>query len=250
MPPAPTPPPTGSSGDGRSSGPPRETVGDAVVSPRAVLARSLTVGVAVAAFGIAYGAAAVAAGLPAWVAVTASAVVFAGASQFAFLAVAQTADPAAAAVSGILLNLRLVGFGYALAPQLGRASLGGRLLDGYLTTDESAALALDGPASGTRRRLRVAGACVWVAWVASTALGAFGGALLGDVRSLGLDVAFPAAFLALLAPALRQRSGRRVALGAVAITLTLLPFVPRGIAILAGAAAVVPTLRSRQAGAP
>jgi predicted branched-subunit amino acid permease len=213
-----------------------------------LLLRAVVVGLAVGAFGIAFGVAAVAAGLPAWMTVLSSLVIFAGASQFAFVAVSSTADPLTGAVSGILLNLRIIAFSLALAPRLPAGRFGSRLLDGYLITDESAAIAFDGDVPGTRRRLRVAGASVWAFWVASTALGAFGGDVLGDVRVYGLDVAFPAAFVALLAPALRRPQGRRIALTAALIALLAMQALPTGPAVLLAGLAVLPALRGPASG--
>ena len=221
------------------SGPPTEPAGD-----ERLLLRATIVGIAVAAFGVAFGVAAVSAGMPAWLAVLSSLVVFAGASQFAFVAVTASADPLTGAVSGILLNLRIVAFSLALAPRLSAAPLAGRVLDGYLTTDESAALAFDGDVAGTRRRLRVAGTSVWLFWVGSTAVGAYGGDLLGDVRTYGFDVAFPAAFIALLAPALRRPGGLRLAVGAGVIALLSMQALPTGPAVLLAGLAVLPALRS------
>jgi predicted branched-subunit amino acid permease len=222
-------------------------VTDADVPPgdERIVVRSLVVALAVAAFGVAFGVAAVGAGMPAWMAVLSSIVVFAGASQFAFVAVTATADPLSGAISGILLNLRIIAFSLALAPRLGPTTLPGRLLDGYLITDESAAIAFDGDPAGTRRRLRVAGASVGVFWVIATALGAYGGDLLGDVTTYGLDVAFPAAFVALLAPALRRRDGLRIALLAGVLTLGAMQVLPTGPAVLVAGLAVLPSITSR-----
>jgi predicted branched-subunit amino acid permease len=208
--------------------------------PDRLLLRSVLVGLAVAAFGVTFGVTAVAAGMPPWLATLTSFVVFAGASQFAFVAVTAATDPFSGAVSGILLNLRLIAFGYALAPRLTPAPLRVRLLDGYLMTDESAAIAFDGDLPGTRRRLHVAGWNVWAFWVGSSALGAFGGDLLGDVEALGLDVAFPAAFLALLAPALRRPAGRRVAMGAAVLALIAALTLPSGLPVFVAGLAVLP----------
>jgi predicted branched-subunit amino acid permease len=202
-------------------------------------ARVLTVAVAVGAFGLAFGSAAAASGMPPALVVLSSVVVFAGASQFAFVAVAAVAGPLAGALSGLLLNVRLIAFGVALGPRLGPGSLGARVLDGYLTTDESAAIALDGPPEGTRRRLRLAGAAVGAAWLMTTAAGALGGAVL-DVRALGLDVAFPATFLALLAPALRTRGGRATALVAGPAAVALVPVLPAGLPVLVAGLLALP----------
>jgi len=213
---------------------------------RRLVARSIVVGLAVAAFGVAFGVSAVDAGLPAWLIILSSIIVFAGASQFAFVAVAAAGDPLAGALSGILLNLRIVAFSFALAPRLPQATIAGRVLDGYLITDESAAIAFDGDPRHTRRRLRIAGASVCAFWVTSTALGAYGGDLLGDVRTLGLDVAFPAAFLALLGPALRRPLGLRIALGGGALALAASQLLPAGLTVLAAGLAVLPFVVQRQ----
>jgi predicted branched-subunit amino acid permease len=208
--------------------------------PERIVLRAVTVGVAVAAFGVAFGVTAVAAGMSPLLATLMSAAVFAGASQFAFVAVATVSDPFTGALSGILLNLRLIAFGYALAPRLTPAPLRVRLLDGFLLTDESAALAFDGPPAGARRRLWVAGTSVGLFWVGSTALGAYGGDLIGDVAVYGLDVAFPAAFIALLAPGLRQQHGLRVALGGAIIAGVSVLTLPAGFAVFLSGLAVLP----------
>ena len=228
-----------------SSPSPGDQNADPLLTSDRLVMRSIVVGVAVGAFGVAFGVTAVAGGLPAWLAVLSSIVVFAGASQFAFVAVAAAGDPLTGAVSGILLNLRIIAFSLALAPRLGPASLPGRLLDGYLITDESAAMAFEGDRPGTRRRLRVAGTSVGVFWVAATALGAYGGDLLGDVRALGLDVAFPAAFIALLGPTLRRPEGRRIAAAAGFLALLAMQVLPAGLTVLAAGIAVLPYVLRR-----
>ena len=59
---------------------------------------------------------------------------------------------------------------------------------------------------------------------------------LEDPQALGLDAAFPAIFLALLAPQLSGRRARWAALGGVAIALALTPFAPVGVPIIAASA--------------
>jgi predicted branched-subunit amino acid permease len=171
-------------------------------------AKAVPVGLAVGAYGLSYGVLAVAAGLSPLVATLSSVLVLAGGSQFAFVGVlAAGGNPLAGAVGGLLLNLRYLAFGFAIAPHLPRGPLWRRALDGYLVVDESVALALAGPADEVGRRFRVVGWTVVTAWIGATALGAYGGRLLGDPAALGLDAAFPAGFLALLAPWLRDRRG-------------------------------------------
>jgi predicted branched-subunit amino acid permease len=222
--------------------------------PDPVLAKALTVGVAVGAFGLSYGVLAVAAGLSPLVTTLSSLLILAGGSQFAFVGVlAVGGNPMAGAVGGLLLNLRYVAFGFAMAPYLGGVSLTRRLLDSYLIVDEAVALALVGSRDGVLRRFRATGWAVVVSWIGMTAVGAYGGSLIGDPRALGLDAAFPAGFLALLAPWLRTRPGQVAAGVGVAVALLLTPVAPPGVPILAaGLGAVValrvPTGRSGAAG--
>ncbi len=212
---------------------PRTRPGPGVDADVVALRRSLAMGAAVGVFGISYGVLAVAAGLAPWLAVTSSLVVLAGGSQFAFVAViAAGGAPMAGAVSGLLLNLRFVPFGVALAAQLPPASLRRRLLDSYLLVDESVALALAGPRESTGHRFRLAGWTVVGTWVVGTGLGATLGPLI-DPGRFGLDAAFPAGFLALLAPWLRTRPGQVAAVTGVGLALVLTPIAPPGLPIVA-----------------
>jgi predicted branched-subunit amino acid permease len=70
-----------------------------------------------------------------------------------------------------------------------------------------------------------------------TVAGVIGGDLLGDPQRLGLDAAFPALFLGLLIPQLRNRRALTAAILGGGIALTLIPFTRPGIPIIAAAAA-------------
>lgn len=207
---------------------------------RSILVEALPIGAAVAAYGLSYGVLAVAAGVPAWLATATSLVVLAGGSQFAFIGVlAAGGAPLAGAAAGLLVNARYVAFGFAIAAHLPGGSRLRRLLDGYLVVDESVALALGRGEQDRPRRFRLAGWTVMVAWVAASALGAYGGALIGDPGTFGLDAAFPAGFLALLAPWLRTRQGRVAALLGAALALGLSPLTPPGVPIVAASLGAV-----------
>jgi predicted branched-subunit amino acid permease len=207
-------------------------------------AEAIPVGLAVGAYGLSYGVLAVAAGLSPLTATVSSLIVLAGGSQFAFVGVlAAGGNPLAGAMGGLLLNLRYLAFGFAIAPHLPPGPTWRRALDGYLVVDESVALALAGPVDQIGRRFRVVGGTVVTAWIGATALGAFGGRLLGDPAALGLDAAFPAGFLALLAPWLRQRRGRVAAAVGVLLALVLTPITPPGVPILAAGLGALVALR-------
>ena len=83
---------------------------------------------------------------------------------------------------------------------------------------------------------------LYVVWVGGTALGTVIGDLL-DPEAIGLDAAFPALFLALLAPYLRSRRALLTALVAGAITLVLIPVAPPGVPIVAASLAALLGLR-------
>jgi predicted branched-subunit amino acid permease len=243
MPDASTPPPASTDPVGPSTLPP-PAVPAVPGGPDPVWSKALPVGAAVAAYGLSYGVLAVAAGLSPLVATLSSVLVLAGGSQFAFVGVlAAGGNPFAGAVGGLLLNVRYLAFGFAMAPRLPHASLGRRLVDSYLVVDESVALALGGPHRDAARRFRITGVTVVVAWIAATAVGAYGGQLLGDPERFGLDAAFPAGFLALLAPWLRRRSGQVAAVVGTTLALGLTPIAPPGVPVLAAALGAVVALR-------
>jgi predicted branched-subunit amino acid permease len=216
----------------------------APVKREPVLAQAGAVGLAVGAYGLSYGVLAVAAGLSPLLATLSSVLVLAGGSQFAFIGViAAGGNPMMGALSGLLLNVRLAAFGLAIAPHLRGGSLPRRLADAYVAVDEPVALGLNAPPGEEARRFRVVGASVVVFWIGATALGAYGGQLIGDPEVFGLDAAFPAGFLALLAPWLRERRGRVAALTGTALALALTPLTPPGVPILAAGLGAVVAMR-------
>lgn len=208
------------------------------------MAQAIPIGLAVAGYGLSYGVLAVAAGLSPRVATLSSVIVLAGGSQFAFVGVlAAGGNPMAGAVSGLLLNVRYLAFGLAIAPHLGGGRLWRRMTDAYLIVDESVAAALGATDGQQARRHRVIGVAVVIGWIGATALGAYGGQLLGDPQVWGLDAAFPAGFLALLAPWLRQRRGQIAAGVGAALALLLTPLAPPGVPIIAAGIGALVAMR-------
>jgi predicted branched-subunit amino acid permease len=173
-----------------------------------------------------------------------STIVFAGSSQLAAVGVLGAGGSVASAVlSGLLLNLRTLGFGMAIAPVLG-GPLPQRLVASQLMIDESAGLGLAEEEPGRSRRAYWAGGvAVFAFWNAATLIGATLAGAVGDhLEDVGLDAAFPAAFLALLAPRLREASGRWAAVLGTVIAVGLVPFVRPGVPIVAAAAGAVVVL--------
>jgi predicted branched-subunit amino acid permease len=203
--------------------------------------------VAAAAFGVSFGVLARAAGMGAWAPMAMSATTFGGSAQFAVASILDGGGGAVAAiVAAVLLNLRYLPIGISVAGGFAGGRLQ-RLLEAQLVVDESWAISIGG-GRFDRRVLVGAGALLYVGWMGGTALGVIGGSALGDPNRLGLDAAFPALFLALLAPRLRERRALYAAVAGGMLAAALIPFAPAGIPIVAASAACllgVPRLRRR-----
>ena len=207
---------------------------------RSVVTAGVLLGLAVGVFGISFGLIAVTAGLTPIKACAMSLLVFTGASQFAAVGVVGAGgSPAAAIASALFLGARNAAYGLTMAPVL-QGRLPKRLLAAHIVIDESTALAMAQSDNRDRQRgFWAAGLSIYVFWNIGTAIGAFGGQLIGKPETWGLDAAFPAAFVALLVPHLRKVGGKQTALLGAAIALLLTPILPPGIPILAAALASV-----------
>ncbi|MGX5769341.1 AzlC family ABC transporter permease [Microbacterium trichothecenolyticum] len=199
----------------------------------------LGVAVATSAYGISFGALAVAAGLDVWQTCVLSLVMFTGGSQFAFVGIVGAGGLAAvpaAIASAALLGVRNVAYGIRMSPVVG-AGFWRRAAAAQFTIDESTAVALAQRSPHARALgFWVTGIGIYVGWNLSTLAGALLGDVLGDVRAYGLDAAAAAAFLALLWPRLRARQpivvGVAAAVVATALTPVLMPGLPVIIAAL------------------
>ena len=212
-----------------------------------VLRDAIGVGLATGTYGLSFGALSISAGLSVLQTCALSALMFTGASQFAFVGViASGGNPLAGAAGAVLLSLRNALYGIQLSSLLGvrRAR---KVMASHLVIDESAAMGLarSSPDEG-RLGFWATGLAVFVCWNTATLIGALGAQGLSDPEVLGLDVVAPAAFAALLAPRMRasQGTGRRTAwiVAAVAgvVVLASVRFVPNGVPLLLGAAVAAP----------
>ena len=184
--------------------------------------------------GASFGAIAVSAGLPLWVPILLSVVVFAGAAQFLFVGlIAAGGSPLAAVAAGLLVNARHLPFGFSVGDALERTGWFRRLIGSHLMTDETVAFALaqDDP---RRRRAAywVSGAALFVCWNVSVVLGGLAGGAISDTDALGLDAAFPAVLLALVLPSLNDAKTRWAALIGLVVALGTTPFLPAGAPVL------------------
>ncbi len=194
---------------------------------RPIVRDAAGIGIATGAYGLSFGALAVAAGLSLPQACALSVLMFTGASQFAFVGLIG-GGPVAAVATAWLLGARNALYGLRLSALLPRRAA-------QFVIDESTAMAVsrDDP----RLAFWATGIAVFVCWNTGTLLGALAGAALSDPRTLGLDAAAPAAFLALLGP--RLRAARGVAALAAAAALVSVPLVPAGMPVLIAAAVAV-----------
>jgi predicted branched-subunit amino acid permease len=199
---------------------------------------ALGIGVATGAYGVSFGALAIAAGLSVSQSCALSLLMFTGASQFAFVGLIG-ADAFGAVASALLLGARNGLYGLRLAPMLPRRAA-------HLVIDESAAMAL---AHG-RRGFWATGLSVFACWNLGTFAGALAGTALSNPRTLGLDAAAPAAFVALVAPRLDAREPRVIAAAAALAALVAVPLVPAGVPVLIAAAVAVTLASLRRAPLP
>jgi predicted branched-subunit amino acid permease len=211
----------------------------------ATLRDAVGLGLAVGLYGVAFGAAADAAGLDLWQAMTMSLLMFTGASQFALVGVLGAGGGALAAVgSALLLGTRNTVYGVRLVPLLRPRGVLPRLGTAHWVIDETTALAIAAPDRKLARLAFLAGgASIYLMWNAMTVVGAFGAAALTGPALAALDAVVPAAFLSLLWPRLRKNFPeaavqRRVAAGGAVVALVLTPFVPPGVQVIAAVVAV------------
>ncbi|MCR2814227.1 AzlC family ABC transporter permease [Microbacterium jiangjiandongii] len=215
---------------------------DAARQVRRATREGLGVALATSAYGVSFGALAVASGLDVWQACVLSLVMFTGGSQFAFVGVigagGLAAVPAAIA-SASLLGVRNVAYAMRMAPVIG-GPFWRRAAAAQFTIDESTAVALAQTEPRARRvGFWVTGVGIYVGWNLSTLLGALLGDLLGDPRAYGLDAAAAAAFLALLWPRLRQRQAIVVGVAAAVVATALTPVLMPGLPVLIAAVVAV-----------
>ncbi len=205
---------------------------------RTTAAASLSVSFTVGLYGIAFGAAGIAAGFSLLQTCLLSLLTFSGASQFAVVGVL---GGGGSALSGIatasLLGIRNALYGLRMAPIM---QIRGwrRIVGAQVTIDESTGVALGQSELGRdamRQGFWLTGIGVYVFWNLFTLVGALGAQAMGDPAAWGLDAAVPAAFLGLVWPRLTNNFERALAISAMALSLALTPFVAAGIPIISTA---------------
>ena len=205
---------------------------------RATATASFSVSFTVGLYGIAFGAAGIAAGFSLLQTCLLSLLTFSGASQFAVVGVLGAGGTA---ISGIttasLLGIRNALYGMRMAPIMNFRGLK-RVVGAQLTIDESTGVALGESERGIdamRQGFWLTGIGVYIFWNLFTVLGALGAQAMGDPAAWGLDAAVPAAFLGLVWPRLTNKKERILAVTAMTLSLVLTPFVAAGVPIISTA---------------
>ena len=200
-----------------------DTQPGALAGRGAILRAAVGIGLYAGAFGASFGAVSVGSGLSVGQTMVLSLVMFSGASQFAFVGVAATGGSVLAAVpAALLLGVRNAFYGVPMAEILHPHGLR-RLVTAHFVIDETTAMAVGQRNRPAQRYAFWATALILCSlWQIGSLIGAVAGAAI-DPADFGLDAAAPAAFLALLWPALKSAEARLVALGGAVLALALVP---------------------------
>lgn len=197
----------------------------------------VVLGVAVTAFGMAFGATAVSQGLDPLKVIILSIVAHAGTAQLGAIAVlAAGGSPVAALATGMLITARFIPLGLMVTRRF-PPSLRTRLLATHVLTEPAGALAITARTDAEGRTIywRV-GLTLLCVWIVGSGIGAFGGQFVTDIRALGLDVALPALLAGVIVPMLRERTMRLAAAAAAVVAIALHTVLPAGAPILIAAA--------------
>jgi predicted branched-subunit amino acid permease len=202
-------------------------------------------GLACVLIGASFGAVAETAGLSPAATIVMSAIVCSIGAQFSTVAILASGGTVGAAIGATaLMNSRFLPMGVAIGPSLRGRRLW-RAVQGQALLDTSWALAARGDGTYDRRLMFGATAVQYVTFVGGTALGAFGGDVLGDPAALGLDAVYPAFFVFLILKEARDGRSRGVAALGALIALALIPIAPAGVPVLVASAAALVGLRRR-----
>jgi predicted branched-subunit amino acid permease len=212
--------------------------GPVTTSTRETIRDAFSVAITVGTYGVAFGAAGIAAGFSVLQTCLFSLFTFTGASQFAAVGVMAAGGGVASAVAvATMLGSRNTLYGLQMAPLVRVKGLR-RVAAAHITIDESTGVALAQTPRGTsamRLGFWLTGSGVFLFWNIFTLLGAVGAKALGNPASWGLDAAVPAAFLGLLWPRLTSTFLRVVAASSMVFALVVTPWLPAGLPIIASA---------------
>jgi len=171
--------------------------------------RALPLALSVFAYGSVFGVLARQTGMSAVEAISMSGFVNAGSAQLVVLDLWNFPLPAFTIIlTTLIINLRHLLMGAALQPWFSQLSTPRKYLSAFFIGDENWALSMREFQQGQRDAafLLGSGLMLFIAWLASTATGYAMGAGVSDPARWGLDFAFLAVFLALIAGMWRGKS--------------------------------------------
>lgn len=200
-----------------------------------VTRNAIGVGLATGVYGISFGALAVTSGFSFAQAQVLSLGLFSGASQFAVVGIMGAGGGALAAIAtSSLLGVRNGLYALSLARVLKLSGIK-KVFASQITIDESTAMSIaqNDNEELARWAFWATGISVFVFWNIATALGAIGASFITDPKSLGLDAAVGAAFLALLWPRLINKQIRLIGIAAAILAISLITIVRPGLPVLA-----------------
>jgi len=174
------------------------------------------------AIGMAYGVLAVENGIPPWLAVTMSALVYAGTAQLVGVQmIALNLPPVSIIVTAAVINARFFVMASALLPYLRRFTWWQRALYATQLTDATFALHIARLPGGqaTPTEIYTTNIVGHVVWVGASAAGVIVGQTAGNLDAFAIDFAMPAMFIGLLVPLIRDRGQVLVAVGAALATI-------------------------------
>jgi predicted branched-subunit amino acid permease len=209
-----------------------------------IIGNALSIGFAVAMYGVSFGALGTTTGLSLSQTMALSLLMFTGASQFTLVSTLASGGTALTAViASWLMGTRNAAYSMRMTPIL-KIKGPGRLVAAHLTIDESTAMGLaqdESAFEGRASRLAfwATGLSVYLLWNLATFIGAISVSAIGDPKAFGLDAAIAAGLFALVWPQIKSRIEITVALGGALIALTLTSFVSPGIPVLASALVAV-----------
>jgi predicted branched-subunit amino acid permease len=169
-----------------------------------------------------------------------SVAIYAGASQFAALDLWYAPLPMATlALTVLAVNARHILLGAALAPWLLQIPIIQRLGALLLLSDANFAHTMAARDRGETDAgiLFGSGLTMWIIWIASTAVGALAGSLLGDLSRFGFDAVMVAYFTAVIVGWWKGRSDLFPFITAAAVAVAGTYILPPGWHIIAGAVA-------------
>ena len=182
--------------------------------------------------GVSYGALAVSLGFELWVPLSLAILVLAGASEFLFIGIVAAGGSAmAAAIAGLLVNARLLAFGFSLDHQLDRGWR--RYLACHLMSDETVVFGISQQGDELNKKAYwLSGLGILCVWPLGVLFGGLIGSYIEDPKVLGLDAMFPAILIALVIPKFDTYKKWVRALSGACLSVASTPFLPIGVPAL------------------